>query len=158
MTKTTPKLAALAIALGSLAAAQPPAVLSVAGTPPSLQAKIGATVEAKLPLQLRPGYHVQSNTPTDKYLIPLRLTWNPGPLEALGVTYPKPKMEKYAFSEMPQSVFSGNFELTTKFRVPEAAIAGPSAITGKLRYQACNDAMCLPPRTMDVKLPVDIVR
>ena len=154
----TRSLAALCIAFCSLAAAQPAAVLSVAGSPPAVQAKIGATLEAKLPLQLRAGYHVQSNTPTDKYLIPLRLTWNQGPLEAVAVSYPKPQMEKYAFSEMPQSVFSGNFDLTTKFKVPPNAIAGPTAITGKLRYQACNDNMCLPPRTMDVSLQLDIVR
>lgn len=149
---------ALGFALCCSLAAQTAAVLSVAGAPPPIQAKIGATVDAKLPLQLRPGYHVQSNTPTDKYLIPLRLTWNAGPLAAAAVTYPKPQMEKYAFSEMPQSVFSGNFDLVTKFKVPANAIAGPTAITGKLRYQACNENMCLPPKTMDVTLQVDIVR
>jgi hypothetical protein len=31
-------------------------------------------------------------------------------------------------------------------------------IPGKLRYQACNDRMCLQPKTIDVSLPVDIVR
>jgi thioredoxin:protein disulfide reductase len=132
-------------------------VLTLAPAAP-VQAKIGATVDAKLPLQLRTGYHVQSNTPTDKYLIPLKLTWNPGPLEPATVIYPKPLMEKYSFSEMPQSVFSGNFELTTKFKVPTGAIAGPTAMTGKLRYQACNDNMCLPPKTIDVSLQVDVVR
>jgi thiol-disulfide isomerase/thioredoxin len=137
--------------------AQSAVVLTVAPSTP-VQAKIGATVDAKLPLQLRPGYHVQSNTPTDKYLIPLKLTWNPGPLQPAAVVYPKPLMEKYSFSPQPQSVFSGNFELTTKFKVPASAIAGPTAITGKLRYQACNDTMCLPPRNMDVSLQVDIVR
>jgi thioredoxin:protein disulfide reductase len=150
-------IAALLLASGAFG--QSAAVLSVAGpSPPPVQAKIGATVEAKLPLQLRTGYHVQSNTPTDKYLIPLRLTWNQRPLEAVAVSYPKPQMEKYAFSDMPQSVFSGNFDLVTKFKVPSNAIAGPTAITGKLRYQACNDNMCLPPKTMDVSLQVDIVR
>jgi hypothetical protein len=147
-----------ALVFVSSAFGQSAAVLSVAGAPPPFQAKIGVTVDAKLPLQLRPGYHVQSNTPTDKYLIPLRLTWNPGPLEAVAVTYPKPQMEKYAFSEMAQSVFSGNFDLITKFKVSPNAIAGPTAITGKLRYQACNDNMCLPPKTMDVSLQVDIAR
>src|SRR5215471_356944 len=93
-----------------LAAAQTVSVLTVAGSAPPLTAKIGATVDAKLPLQLRSGYHVQSNTPTDKYLIPLRLTWNSGPLGVVAVTYPKPQMEKYAFSPTPQSVFSGNFD------------------------------------------------
>ena len=123
-----------------------------------VKAKIGTTVEAKLPVQVLNGYHVQSNTPSDPYLIALKLTWNPGPLESAGVTFPKPQMEKYSFSETPLSVFSGSFEVATKFKVSASAIPGPSAVTGKLRYQACNDSMCLPPKTIDVKLQVDIVR
>ena len=133
---------------------------NVLGVFPSapLQAKIGATVDAKLPLQLRPGYHLNSNTPSDAYLIPLKLTWNPGPLEAEGVFYPKPQLEKYSFSDKPLSVFSGTFVLVTRFKVPADAIAGPTAMIGKLRYQACNDTMCLTPKTIDVGLQVNIVR
>ncbi len=107
---------------------------------------------------MRPGYHTNSNTPSDPYLIPLKLTWNPGPLEAVSVMYPKPAMEKYSFSDKPLSVFSGNFDLSTTFKVPANAIPGPTAVTGKLRYQACNDSMCLAPKTIDVRLQVDIVR
>jgi hypothetical protein len=27
---------------------------------------------------------------------------------------------------------------------------------GKLRYQASNNSMCFPPKTVDVKLPVEV--
>jgi hypothetical protein len=141
----------------SISFAQGINALTIAASAP-LRAKVGTTVDARLPLQVLNGYHVQSNTPSDPYLIALKLTWNPGPLESTGVTYPKPQMEKYSFSETALSVFSGNFEVATKFKVPASAIPGPSAVTGKLRYQACNDNMCLPPKTIDVKLQVDIVR
>ena len=43
------------------------------------------TVRAALP----PGFHANSNTPTDAYLIPLTLKWTGGPLQADGITYPK---------------------------------------------------------------------
>jgi hypothetical protein len=127
--------------------------------PPPLKAKAGTTVEAKVPLSLQEGYHVNSNTPSDEYLIPLQLTWSKGVLAPAGVAYPKPRMEKYQFSpDKPLSVFSGSFELVAKFTVPASAAAGPTAMTGKLRYQACNNTMCLPPKTMDVALQVDIVK
>src|SRR5690242_16408616 len=132
-------------------------VLSVE-TPQLFAAKAGATVEAKLLLKLREGYHVNSNTPSDKYLIPLRLTWNPSPLEPGEVIFPKPRMEKYTFSPTPLSVFSGTFELIAPFKVPAAASAGPANVTGKLRYQACNDHMCLTPKSLDVSLRIAIVR
>ena len=121
-------------------------------------AKAGSNAEVKLQVQLRPGYHANSNTPSDEYLIPMRLTWNPGPLETAEVVYPKGQMEKYSFSETPLSVYTGDFQILTRFKIAASAAPGPATVAGKLRYQACNDRMCLPPKTVDVSLPVDIVK
>src|SRR5580692_11734248 len=127
--------------------------------PPPVRAKIGTMVEARVPLSLLEGYHVNSNKPSDEYLIPLQLTWTKGVLEPAGVVFPKPRLEKYQFSpDKPLSVFSGNFELVAKFTVPATAVVGPAAMNGKLRYQACNNTMCLAPKNMDVARQVDIVK
>jgi hypothetical protein len=92
-------------------------------------------------------------------LIPLQLTWTKGVLEPAGVVFPKPRLEKYQFSpDKPLSVFSGNFELVAKFTVPATAAIGPAAMNGKLRYQACNDKMCLAPKNMDVAIQIDVVK
>lgn len=111
-----------------------------------------------MPLSLQEGYHVNSNTPSDAFLIPLNLTWSKGVLEPAGVVYPKPRMEKYQFSPDKLSVYSGNFELVAKFTVPATAVPGPAAMTGKLHYQACNDRMCLAPKNIEVALQVDVVK
>ena len=132
-------------------------VLSVA-PPPRVTAKAGSTVEAKLAVELRDGYHCNSDKPSDEYLIPLKLTWAPGVLEAAEIVYPKPQMEKYTFSEKPLSVYTGDFQIVTTFKAPASARAGQAMLTAKLRYQACTDRMCLPPKTVDVSLPVEIVK
>jgi hypothetical protein len=119
---------------------------------------IAGTADASVAVQLREGYHVNSNMPADDYFIPLRLTWNPGPLEAVSVIFPKPQMEKLAFSDKPVSIFTGNFEVITKFKAAAGAALGQNVVTGKLRYQACNDRMCLPPRTVDLSLPVQVTK
>ena len=119
---------------------------------------VNGTAEAPVALQLREGYHVNSNTPSDAYFIPLRLTWNPGTVEAVSVIFPKPQMEKLAFSEKPVSIFTGNFEVVTKFKAAVGAALGQNVVTGKLRYQACNDRMCLPPRTVELSLPVEVTK
>jgi hypothetical protein len=130
-------------------------VLSV--TPPKVvAAKRNQTVSADIKLELRQGYHVNSDKPTDEYLIPLKLTWTPGAAESAGVDFPAPVMQKFSFSEKPLSVFEGDFKLTAKFKIPANAPVGPSKLEGKLRYQACNDRMCLPPRTLDVIVPLEI--
>jgi DsbC/DsbD-like thiol-disulfide interchange protein len=132
-------------------------VLSVA-PPTQLSAKAGTVATAKLTVQLKPGYHCNSDKPSDEYLIPLKLTWTAVPLEVSEVVYPKPQMEKYSFSKDPLSVYTGDFEIVTKFKVPATAAVGSMVLSGKLRYQACNDRMCLQPKTVDVSLPVDIIR
>ena len=116
--------------------------------------KPGAGVAVKTSVLLKSGYHVNSNTPSEKYLIPLRLTWEPGLLETVEVVFPKPHMEKYEFSPNPLSVFTGDFELVTKFKVAANASTGPGMALGKLRYQACNNNSCLPPKTLEIRLPL----
>ena len=110
----------------------------------------------KLTAELKPGFHVNSNAPNDEYLIPLRLTWSKTPLEAGQVVWPKPDFQHFAFSEKPVSIFTGRFEIVTRFKAPPTANPGIAMMTGKLRYQACNDKECLPPKTIDVQFAVEI--
>jgi hypothetical protein len=126
--------------------------------PDRITAKVGKMTEVKLSAQLREGYHANSNTPSDEYLIPMRLTWNKSPLEVGEVLYPVPQLEKYSFSDKPLSVYTGNFEIVTRFKVDQDALPGPAVLSAKLRYQACTDRMCLPPKTVDVSLAVDITK
>ncbi|HWQ54859.1 MAG TPA: protein-disulfide reductase DsbD domain-containing protein [Bryobacteraceae bacterium] len=124
--------------------------------PEKVVAKRGATAQSRVTVLLGAGYHVNSNTPSEDYLIPLRLTWTPGALVASEVTYPKPVMEKYSFSPKPISVFTGKFDVTTVFKVAPGASPGPGVMAGKLRYQACNDKACFPPKTVEVRLTYQI--
>jgi hypothetical protein len=150
------KLAVSFLAAALAGAAQPVQVLSVSA-PVRTAAKRGGEAKLKLTLKLKDGYHVNSHTPNDDYLIPLRISWERGPLEPIETVFPKPRLEKYPFSAKPVSVFSGAFEVTARFRVAASAPAGIMALSGKLRYQACTETMCLPPKTIDVKAPVEVV-
>jgi hypothetical protein len=128
-----------------------------AESPAKLAAKRGTAVEAKIAVSVQPNFHVNSNTPSDAYLIPLKLTWTPGgALEPGPVVFPKPQLEKYEFSDKPLSVFTGDFSLTAKFTVPASASQGPGIMVGKLRYQACNNNSCFPPKTVEVRVPYSV--
>jgi len=124
-------------------------------TPPEpVTVKAGAAFTSKLTATLSEGFHTNSHTPTEQYLIPLTLKWAPGKVEAADVDYPKPEMLKLPFEAKPLSVLTGKFSFNTKFKVATTAPAGPTTVTGKLRYQACNDSACFPPKTVELKLPV----
>lgn len=148
--------------LALAALASPPVLLGqsssvlTATAPQKTVAKRNRTVEVKIAVQLRDGYHVNSNSPNDDYLIPLRLRWDQsGPLKAVEVIYPTPELRKYNFSSKPLSVFTGDFSILTRFKAADAPL-GPGALVGRLRYQACDEESCLPPRTLEVRLPFEI--
>ena len=127
-----------------------------ADNPPRLFAKRGEVVVSKLKFRLRPGYHVNSNTPKDPSLIPLRLNWDAGPAKILSLDYPPPAMEKYAFSEQPLSVYTGDIVIASRLQIGANAPKGSQTLLAKLRYQACNNTTCFPPKTVEVRQPIEI--
>ncbi|MCU0246463.1 MAG: protein-disulfide reductase DsbD N-terminal domain-containing protein [Bryobacter sp.] len=145
----------VSLALAPLLVAQPASVLTLNG-PLRTAGKRGDAISVKIGLKLADGYHVNSNKPNEEYLIPLRLTWEKSALEPVETVFPKPVEERSDFSKMPVSVFTGTFAIEQKFRTAATAAPGMGMATGKLRYQACNRTMCLPPKTMDVKLAYDL--
>jgi len=127
------------------------------GQPRKVSGKRNDAVETRIPVSILEGYHVNSNTPSEDYLIPLAVTWtSPGALEDAKTMFPKPSSEKYDFADKPLSVFTGNIELTATFKVSAKAPAGPGVASGKLRYQACNNRACFPPKTVDVNVPYEV--
>jgi DsbC/DsbD-like thiol-disulfide interchange protein len=138
-----------------LVSAQTSPQLAIA-PPEQISVKRGAAATVKVTATLSPGFHLNSHTPAEDYLIPLTLKWTPGPVEAADVAYPAPQMVKVPFQEKPLSVLTGKFEIATQFKVPAGTAPGLVTVTGKLRYQACNDKSCFPPKTLDVKVPVEV--
>ncbi len=124
--------------------------------PRKVAAKRSGVAEAKLAVRVQNGYHVNSDTPAEDYLIPLRLKWEPGPLAADAIMFPKAEMQKYEFSEKPLSVFTGDFHIAAKFKVDPKAAPGPGVLVGKLRYQACSNNTCYRPATIEIRLPYEI--
>ena len=127
------------------------------GEPQKAAGKRNAAVEVKIPCSVQPGFHVNSHTPSEDYLIPLNLTWtSTGALQPGQVIYPKPEMEKYEFADKPLSVLTGKFDVVASFKVAPKAPAGPGAAVGKLRYQACSDRACYPPKTVEITVPYQV--
>ena len=80
--------------------------------PPSqVTVKRGEEFSHKLSISIQPGFHVNSNKPKDEFLIPLQLTWAPGPLTAESVSYPQAEEIKVGPDTL--SVFTGKVVLET---------------------------------------------
>jgi thiol:disulfide interchange protein DsbD len=119
--------------------------------------KPGATLQAGVVIDIDSGYHINSNRPLDKFLVGTTLKVEPQAGITLGrVIYPKPKMQKFSFSEKPMSVYEGRAVLKFTIRALPGASTGAHTIQGKLTIQACNNEQCLRPQTISVDVPVEI--
>ena len=96
------------------------------------------------------GFHVNSHTPKSELLIPTTLTLQPaGGVKAGALQFPAGK--PYSFSYDPSEkldVYAGDFTV----KLPVVAAAGEHALDASLRYQACDNAACYPPRNLQVKV------
>jgi hypothetical protein len=122
----------------------------------TVKVKRGATAAGTVTLNIDGGYHINSNRPTETYLIATALKLEaPKGLTATGVVYPKAKLQKFNFSPKPLSVYEG--QVVLKFTARAVSIAaGAQTIKGKLTVQACNHEACLRPQTVDVNIPVEV--
>jgi hypothetical protein len=103
------------------------------------------------------GYHVNSDKPLEKHLIPMKFVLTPAPLALVSVVYPKAHEATYQFQKQPLSVVTGPFDVVATVKAPAGGAKGTYKLPGTLRYQACTETLCLPPRTIQFTIPV-IVR
>lgn len=114
----------------------------------------GKEFEVAVVAEIARGYHVNSNKPTDPYLIPTTVTPQlPNGFQLGSTVYPAGKLEKFSFSpDKPLDVYSGSVTLILRVTAKTDAPLGSATIPLALRYQACSEAACLPP----VKVPVSV--
>jgi hypothetical protein len=104
----------------------------------------------ELRFQVMPGYHVNSHTPKSQFLIPTALTLQPANgVKADALEYPAGKTYSFAFDPSDKlDVYAGDFIV----KLPVVATPGDHTLDGTLRYQACDNASCYPPKTLPVKV------
>lgn len=130
---------------------KPKAYVSIAPVPR------GKTFEVAVVAEIMPGFHVNSNKPSEDYLIPTQLLPElPAGYKLLATTYPLGKLMKFEFSEKKLSVYAGTFALRMRIQAPAGAPLGATKLALALRYQACNESACLPPVKIPVPLEIEI--
>jgi len=112
-------------------------------------------MEIAVVMKIKEGFHVNARETTFDYLIPTDLKAEPPAGFKLGaVKYPKGALQKFNFAkDQALNVYSDTVILLLPVTVETNAPLGEQRIPLKLRYQACNNEVCLPP----VTLPVDAV-
>jgi thiol:disulfide interchange protein DsbD len=105
----------------------------------------GAVVE----LRIAPGWHVNAHDPKDKFLIPTTVDVTPpAGMRAGAVRYPDAVEKSLAFATGKTLRL---YEGTVRIEAPLDGMATDGTpIRAKVRYQACDDTTCLPPKTVEL--------
>jgi len=120
----------------------------------SLEARTGEDVRGVAVAKIADGWHVNSNKPLDEFVIPTVLTLDPATATLTGAQYPAHRLQSFAFTNGSQlAVYEGTI------RIPFTARVKPGAqnIKATLRYQACNDHLCLPPKTVTADIALTVI-
>jgi hypothetical protein len=121
-------------------------------------ARAGKPSPVEFQFHIQNGYHINSNQPTTPELIPTQLHFSlPGDVSIAKLQYPAGQLTSFPFDPTQKlSVYSG--QLTIKALVVPASKASPGAHTihGELRYQACDNNACYPPKKLPIQFNVQI--
>jgi hypothetical protein len=162
--KQLTKLALVSMLCGALLPAQEPPARKIPSVtmPPLPLASVtrGKANSVELLFRVERGFHVNSNQPSAEYLIPTSLKLDPPTDIAIGkITYPPGQEMSFAFAPDDKlSVYTGDFSLLVNVRPLSSVLPSRYEIRGNLRYQACDNAACYPPKNLPVHFEVKVVK
>lgn len=104
---------------------------------------------ARVVLDLAPGWHVNSNVPSEDFLIPTKVMIDGR--EPKDITYPAGVSRKLGFHEDPLSLYEGQVAMT--FPIPKSDANSQEAQRLTLSLQACSDSLCLEPESAELIVP-----
>ncbi|MCY3839440.1 MAG: redoxin domain-containing protein, partial [Gammaproteobacteria bacterium] len=118
----------------------------------------GAQAFLKIELDLAPGTHANSDSPTDAALIPT--TFFPDSVDGVEweqVSYPQPTEVIEWYSVDPLPVFEDGAVIRARLTVEEGTGPGELDLSGRLRIQVCDADSCYPPERVPIRIAVTVI-
>ena len=138
-------------------AQSPDQILTVKIIPSAETFKPGQSYTLTLELSIRAPFHINSDQPTEDFLIGTTVDFKPKAGVTFGkIKFPPGEMRKLALAENPLSIYEG------LVKVAAEAVLAPDfkekilVIEGTVGYQACDDQSCLPPADVAFKREVKV--
>jgi DsbC/DsbD-like thiol-disulfide interchange protein len=121
------------------------------------KARRGGTVQAAVVMDIPSGYHVNSSQPLEKFLVATQLKIDaPQGIRVGPVIYPRASLRMFKFSKTKLAVYEGRAILRFNVTVPAAFKGSSAELKAHLRYQSCNNELCFPPKSVEVKLDLPV--
>lgn len=112
----------------------------------------GSTAKGSVVLSVPGGLHVNSSRPNSEYAIPTTVRVSGQGVRTSGISYPRGKNRKFQFSDNAINVYEGRVSIPFTVKVPANFRGDVVKIRAVVRYQACTDEVCYPPKSKDVTI------
>jgi Disulphide bond corrector protein DsbC len=151
----------LAICLPALSQGLGRGKASVTYMPPEIaNVERGHPSTVELQFRVARGYHINSNQPKQEYLKKTELRLDPPTDIIVGkVTYPQGADRSFPFApDEKLNVYTGDFAIDVVVRPLKSVLPQKYAFHGFLKYQACDNAACYPPKQLPVSFEVKVIK
>jgi hypothetical protein len=118
----------------------------------------GHSAPVQFTFHVQDPYHINSSQPLTEELIPTQLHFSLPPEVAFGkLQYPVGKLMSFPFDPSTKlSVYSGDFVIKGLVLAPGQASSGTYTVHGELKYQACDNNACYPPKKLPFAFNVKV--
>ena len=112
----------------------------------------GSSARGSVVLSIPGGLHVNSSRPASEYAIPTTVRLSGTGVRVSGPTFPRGVNRKFQFSENVINVYEGTVRFPFTVNVPAGFKGDTVRVRAVVKYQACTDEVCYPPRSKEVTL------
>lgn len=119
----------------------------------------GATKILVVEAHIKDGWHVYGSAQLEGGPTPLKASLEENPIASLSgkIDGSEPLRLHDASFDLETTVYKTAFSLKFPVRLKSDAPSGNGAIPVSIRYQSCSDRTCMPPKTVHLSIPVNVV-
>ena len=114
----------------------------------------GGSARVPVELTIATGWHINANPAANENAIATEIAVAAAGGLSGAPSYPSPKIEKLSFDPEPLLVYDGATTVPLTLKAAAGAAAGAHTLKGTIRFQSCNDQVCLPPASLTFEVPV----
>ncbi len=112
----------------------------------------GKAVRATVVLSLPGGLHANSHNPGGEYAVPTTVRATAPGARIGAVSYPRGRDRKFEFSADTINVYEGRTTFWFNINVPASYRGTSLRVNVTVKYQACTNEVCYPPKSKQVTL------
>ncbi len=118
--------------------------------------KRGGAAKGTIVMNIPGGLHVNSSKPNSEFAIPTSIKISAAGAKVGSVIYPRGKNRKFGFSEDTLNVYENRAVFNFNVSVPANFKGNVVKVRAVVRYQACTDEVCYPPKSKEITLTAKV--